>query len=281
MQSLGAREQVKFSTAEGIGGLELLSARFIEHRFAPHVHDGYAIAVLEAGAERYRYRGEEHLASAGSIALLNPDEVHTGSKGSELGWRYRVFYPQTWQFSALLDELELPLVGAPQFRGSVHTDREMAVALGQLHRLLENHAIPALQRQTHWREVMLQLLQRYSRVPAPRSSGREPLAVARAKDLLNSRLATPPSLEALAQAVNLSPFHFARVFRRATGLPPHAWLMQRRLEQARGLLKDGCTPLSVAMQLGFADQSHLGRQFKRTYGVGPGAYRKACSGLPA
>jgi AraC-like DNA-binding protein len=56
--------------------------------------------------------------------------------------------------------------------------------------------------------------------------------------------------------------------------------MQRRLEQARALLKNGCAPLSVAMPLGFADQSHLSRQFKQTYGVGPAAYHKACSGRP-
>ena len=78
----------------------------------------------------------------------------------------------------------------------------------------------------------------------------------------------------------MSPFHFARVFRRATGLPPHSWLMQRRVERARALLKVGCTPLTVAMQLGFADQSHLTRQFKQTYGIGPGAYRKACATRP-
>ncbi len=60
------------------------------------------------GAERYRYRGAEHLAAAGSFALLNPDEVHTGSRASEQGWRYRVFYPQPQQFRELLAELELP-----------------------------------------------------------------------------------------------------------------------------------------------------------------------------
>ena len=67
---------------------------------------------------------------------------------------------------------------------------------------------------------------------------------------------------------------------RHRGLPPHAWLQQRRLEQARALLRDGCAPLSVALQLGFADQSHLTRQFKQVYGVGPGEYRKACQRSP-
>lgn len=106
-------EQARFSSVAELGGLELLSARFIEHSFAPHVHDSYAIAVLEEGAERYRYRGAEHLAAAGSFALLNPDEVHTGSRASEQGWRYRVFYPQPQQFRELLAELELPHSSAP------------------------------------------------------------------------------------------------------------------------------------------------------------------------
>ena len=93
---------------------------------------------------------------------------------------------------------------------------------------------------------------------------------------MSARLIDPPSLQELAGEVGLSPFHFARTFRRATGLPPHTWLKQRRLEQARALLSEGCAPLVVAMQLGFADQSHLSRQFKQAYGIAPGEYRRAC-----
>lgn len=274
---MAALEQSRFSSVSDLGGLELLSARFIEHSFDPHVHDSYAIAVLEEGAERYRYRGAEHVAAAGSFALLNPDEVHTGSRASEQGWRYRVYYPRPEQFQDLLGELELPHGSAPMFDGSVHGDVDLVAALGQLHRLLECPAASTLQRQTLWREVMLQLLQRHARVPLVRPVGHEPGVVARAKELLAAGLAEPPSLEQLAAEVNLSPFHFSRVFRRATGLPPHAWLKQRRLEQARALLRSGCAPLQVALQLGFSDQSHLSRQFKQSYGVSPGEYRRACA----
>ena len=106
-------------------------------------------------------------------------------------------------------------------------------------------------------------------------AGKEHRAVTLAKELLQAQLSAPPSLEELAAAVNLSPFHFARVFRRATGMPPHTWLMQQHIARARALLQGGCLPLAVATQLGFADQSHLSRQFKQVYGVGPGAYRSA------
>ncbi|MGL4316341.1 MAG: AraC family transcriptional regulator [Pseudomonas sp.] len=272
-----SREQTHFWQAEGLAGVELLHAHYVQQRFAPHVHEGFVFTVIEAGAQRFRHRGRDHLAPVGSMVLINPDELHTGSKAHDEGWRYRAFYPDNAQVSGVLDELGLATGGMPSFAASVLQDPELHACFATLHRLLDGGA-SALQQQTAWREAILLLFQRHAKVGTPAAAGREPQAVARAKELLGACLAEPPSLEELAAAVNLSPFHFARVFRRATGLPPHAWLKQRRLEQARALLKVGCAPLAVAMQLGFADQSHLSRQFKQAYGVAPGEYRKACAG---
>lgn len=272
----GSSEQTRFWQSRELGGVELLHAQYLEQRFAPHVHEGFVFTVIERGAQRFRHKGSEHLAPVGSMVLINPDEVHTGSKAHEQGWSYRGFYPDNAQVVEVLEELQLGRRGLPSFSASVLHDPQLHRRFAQLHRLLDGGA-SALQQQTAWREAILLLFQRHAHIPEAPSPGREPQAVALAKELLSSRMAEPPSLEQLAAAVNLSPFHFARVFRRATGLPPHAWLRQRRLEHARALLKDGCAPLDVALQLGFADQSHLTRQFKQAYGVGPGAYRRACT----
>ena len=70
-------ESIHFWQTPPLAGVELLSARYIEHRFAPHVHDGYVIGMIMAGAQRYRYRGAEHLAGSGTLVLINPDELHT------------------------------------------------------------------------------------------------------------------------------------------------------------------------------------------------------------
>ena len=272
-------ERIRFWESPALAGVELLQARYIKQRFTPHVHEGFVFTVIEHGAQRFRHRGADHLAPVGSMVLINPDEVHTGSAAHEQGWLYRAFYPAPAQVSAVLDELGLAQRGLPAFAASVLQDVQLHQAFGQLHRLLDSDA-SALQQQTAWRETLLMLFQRHAGVRQAPQVGQEPRAVAMAKELLAARLGEPPSLEALARAVNLSPFHFARVFRRATGLPPHAWLQQRRLEQARALLREGCAPLSVALQLGFADQSHLTRQFKQVYGVGLGEYRKACHRSP-
>lgn len=271
-------ESIRFWQTAPLAGVELLAARYIEQRFVPHVHDGYVIGMIMAGAQRYRYRGAEHLAGRGTLVLINPDELHTGHKGTEDGWLYRAFYPDNAQILGMLDELELPSGDLPAFGATLYRDPDLVHGFCQLHQLLESPA-SALQQQTVWREMMLLLLRRHAGVKAPGAAGREHRAIVRAKDLLQAQLAAPPSLEELAAAVNLSPFHFARVFRRATGMPPHTWLMQQRIAQARALLRDGCLPLEVATQLGFADQSHLSRQFKQVYGVGPAAYRSARQSL--
>ncbi|WP_041770548.1 AraC family transcriptional regulator [Metapseudomonas resinovorans] len=269
-------ETTRFWQANELGGVELLHARYIEQRFAPHVHEGYVFTVIESGAQRFRHRGSDHLAPVGSMVLINPDELHTGSKAHEQGWRYRGFYPDLERVSEVLEELDIPMDGLPGFAESVIHDPEVAATFINLHRMLESSS-PALQVQEAWREAILLLFRRHARIAMPRAAGSEPRAVALAREILSAHLAEPPSLEDLAAEVGLSAFHFARTFRHATGMPPYAWLKQRRLEQARALLKAGCAPAGVAAQLGFSDQSHLTRQFKQAYGVGPGEYRDACA----
>jgi AraC-like DNA-binding protein len=75
--------------------------------------------------------------------------------------------------------------------------------------------------------------------------------------------------------VGLHPFALLRQFQRVVGLPPHAFVVQLRVERARDLLRAGRSPASVAAALGFADQAHLTRQFKQRIGVPPGAYARA------
>jgi AraC-like DNA-binding protein len=93
-------------------------------------------------------------------------------------------------------------------------------------------------------------------------------------DLLETRLTDPPALAELATMTGLSQFAVLRSFRAETGLPPHAYLNQLRVRQARTLLDQGITPADVAFETGFADQAHLTRHFKRVVGVPPGAYQR-------
>ena len=82
------------------------------------------------------------------------------------------------------------------------------------------------------------------------------------------------SIEKVAAAAGLSPYYFIRVFGRAAGLPPHAYLTQIRICRARAMLINGMTVAEAACAAGFVDQSHLTRHFKRLTGITPGKYRR-------
>jgi AraC family transcriptional regulator len=92
---------------------------------------------------------------------------------------------------------------------------------------------------------------------------------------IEEHLGTGPSLRQMAEAARLSPYHFARQFKRATGLPPHQYVIARRVERAKQLLQhDGHLSLAeVAAHTGFSDQSRLTHHFKRLVGVTPGRFR--------
>lgn len=100
----------------------------------------------------------------------------------------------------------------------------------------------------------------------------------RVKELIDANLGGNLSLADIAEDCGISVSHLIRGFKRANGVPPHQWLLQRRVELAKTLLLDPRTPVAViAVACGFADQSHLTRVFARLAGAPPGAWRRANS----
>src|SRR5262249_25719238 len=96
-------------------------------------------------------------------------------------------------------------------------------------------------------------------------------------EYVQAHLDADPSLEELAAVVHLSPYHFARQFKAATGLPPHQYVIARRVERARQLLEAGTgfSMAEIAAQAGFSDQSQFAHHFKRLVGVTPGQFRRS------
>ena len=103
----------------------------------------------------------------------------------------------------------------------------------------------------------------------------ESAAISRATKLILDRYAEPLSLEDLVLASGLRRFRFLRLFKRKTGLSPHKFLIQHRIEKAKESLANQATVLEAAMDTGFFDQSHFGRHFKRITGKFLAAYRRS------
>jgi AraC family transcriptional regulator len=122
------------------------------------------------------------------------------------------------------------------------------------------------------------IAQHYGRVQIARSAvigGLTPWQLRRARDTINTRLDRDVSLAQLASDCGLSTSHFARAFARSTGIPPHRWLMQRRVDRAKELMRKGTPLAEIALMCGFSDQSHLTRVFSQAVGLTPGRWREA------
>ena len=120
---------------------------------------------------------------------------------------------------------------------------------------------------------------RHLSAPRPPERGRDgalPQGKLRAVvEYIEEHLDAGPTLEQLAAVAQLSPYHFARQFKSATGLPPHQYVIARRVERAKQLLQGGgdFSLAQVAAHAGFSDQSQLSHHFKRLVGVTPGQFR--------
>ncbi|MET7568786.1 AraC family transcriptional regulator [Streptomyces sp. NPDC005492] len=269
-----AREQALWTRARlGHRGppLDLLTARFDRHVYAPHAHAEFTIGVCVDGYEVIDYRGDRIRTGPGSIVVLAPGEMHTGGPGSPTdGYAYRALYADP----ALLADGTLG-GGLPHFREPLLDDAELALALRRAHTELSACPDP-LEAESRLPWLLTALTRRHSTArPAPDLIPGATQVAHAIRDRLADELLTPPSLSSLAADFDLSRYQLLRAFRTTMGIPPYAWLAQYRVTLARGLLEAGGRPAEVAAQVGFADQAHLTRWFRRVLGVTPAAYRNS------
>lgn len=256
----------------GINGLEVMTARWIRHSFAPHMHDFYAVSLNYAGRGAFHCRHALRDASPRTCNLIGPGELHTGHATSSEGWIYRNLYIDTHLMTTLLQgvdwhwplevRFQLPLVDDP-----VLAER-LAFAFASL-----NESNSLLKSESLLLSVVARLatdhfLPRQS-LPEP---GREHAAVRRIREWLDAHPEQNVSVRSLGDIVGLSAYYLVRVFHKHVGIPPHQYQKNIRVLKARKLLASGAPISEVAYRAGFCDQSHLNRCFKTTLGVTPGKY---------
>ncbi len=205
--------------------------------------------------------------------MINPGEVHTGNAATERGWVYRTLYPSVAKLQRAARAVCQTRLVAPYFPQAVVYDVELAARIRRYHLRSERGSGLALEEA--FVELTALLVARYTGVPpTPREPGQEPRAVRLTRDYLKANLQTELTLTELGTLTGLSPYALLRAFRRLTGLTPHEYGLVRRIDAAKKRLKRGEKVAAVAADLGFYDQSHFGRHFRRVVGVTPGVYAK-------
>lgn len=269
----GRKDQVTIRSRPDLYGIETLSAHYLKQSFKPHAHDEYLFGVIEGGVHAVWCRGEMHQVPLGSVVTMRPGDIHHGGAGSEAGWRQRMLYIPESGMRALVEDLtgHAPK-GTLDFGAAFHARPDLARSFALLHetlhasdqRLARDVALDALL------GGLMRELAPQNVLPFQAADGR----IADAIEFLDAQVEEDVSLDDLCQITGLRRRQTIDAFRRATGLPPHAWHLQRKVLRVKRLLREGQTPAKAAALTGFADQSHMGRHFRAIVGMTPAAFAK-------
>ena len=232
--------------------------RLATRGFSPHRHDTYAIGITLAGVQTFRYRGRRHVCLPGELHVLHPDETHDGAAGTDDGFGYRILYVAPELVRDALGGAALPFVADPVQRPVPAIATLLADGDEPISDLARAEIVA----------VVADTLRALAGAPEHRGTI-DLHAVELARDYLaaHPREQTPAST--LEELTGTDRFTLARHFRRAFGTSPDRYRTLRRLALARAAIENGVPLVEAAARAGFADQSHMTRQFKGTYGLTP------------
>jgi AraC-like DNA-binding protein len=245
-----------------------MEAFFVGHAFAPHRHDSYAIGYTLEGVQSFRYRGTAQRSVRGQVFVLHPDETHDGHAGTAAGFRYRILYIEPRAIQDALGEARAPL---PFVREAVSNNARLAAAIGPA---LDDLDLPL--EELHRDQIILDLADALAAadpsIARRKLSVRHWRAVGLVRDFLDANLENEVSSAAMEDVAGLSRYALARHFRACLGTSPYRYLVMRRLDRVRALIRHGTPLAGAAAACCFADQSHMTRHFKRAYGMSPGRW---------
>ncbi len=267
-EGAAAGRLARILVGQGCNGLERLQAQFRGRAFAPHRHDTYAIGITLAGVQTFRYRGEMRHCLLGQCHILHPDEVHDGAAGTSDGFAYEILYIDPGLVQAAMHGRPLPFVSNPV----VDLSDQQKTALAPAWEM--DAPIDDLAR-TEIIAAVADVLQAASTGNAKSLPTLRLAQLMRVRAMIAAYPADRHALADLERLADLDRWSLARQFRLAFGTSPSRFRTMRQLDLVRRLVKSGGSLAEAALAAGFADQSHMSRQFKGAYGLTPARWAAA------
>ena len=274
--SLDLRPGAFFAATSVLGG-----ERGLGHSLPLSIQPALIICILRRSLTHELWYGGERVPvppdlPTGTIAAIDLEREPTAYYGGVLD-SLQIYVPRE-SFDAMAQDGDVPAI------------RDFTIPGGTVDGVAHEMSLmlqPAFDNPDQWNVLFVSglleafyghLVQKYGNVALVRNrratGGLTASQLSRAKELIEANLSGDVSLAYLARECGLSPTHFARAFRQSVGIPPHRWLLLRRVEKAKSLLEHAAMSLGeIAKATGFADQSHLIRVFSKLVGMTPRAWR--------
>lgn len=251
-------------------GIGVFRFHHLAQNFPPHFHEYYVIGLVEHGNRTLICGQESQMIGPGDLLLLNPGDPHGcfAAHGGQLDYLgLRIDSAAMRRYTQIASTTpDLPRLSPPVLR-----DAELCEHFVQL---TDGIFVTATVDEPRMTEFVGSLLQACT---CDRAGKSEKSRTADVCAYIKANIDAPLSLDALSQLGGMSKSSLLRLFSQETGLTPHAYLANVRVEYARRLLEQGLTPAEVAIRTGFFDQSHFTNRFRSLLGFTPGYHREVFS----
>jgi AraC-like DNA-binding protein len=271
-------EVFAFRRPKALKGFEILDAEHTS-RMWRIFNTGYALAAPGTWQAEALYRGTREVVLPGMVFCTEPGEPHMTTRIYVPG-SFHVIVMDESVLRAYLSERDLN--ATPHWREIAHRmSRALSSELTAVVRAARRQDSP-MKLQTLAVQLVDALIPEILDAPRPAANteGNWHRAAERVRECLHYQTDPTMDLDSLAERTGLTRYQVVRAFKRRYGLSPHAYQLCVRLGQAATLLKEGWSPVDVAMECGFADQSHFTRHFKRMWGITPARYVRGSPSVP-
>ena len=233
--------------------------------FTKHFHDTYAIGITNSGLFKSITSNESCLSYQNSTRIVNPGEVHHGDSKC---WNYTNFYPKVQLLVDLYEQMFFEKK-IPFFREHVVEDIHLVKLLYVFFQSVYTYSDKMLI-ETNMITILSYIIQNYTdhtKKYLPMFNDQK--IIKNSIEYINDSLEYNLSLDELANNSHLSKYHFLRVFKKSVGLTPHQYILTQRVDKAKDLVLNGATLSDAGLEVGFNDQSHFIRIFRKMHGYSP------------
>ncbi|WP_281649005.1 AraC family transcriptional regulator [Parendozoicomonas sp. Alg238-R29] len=264
-------KNTSFKRSETLPWVEMRCANQSAACYHTHSHDEFSFGVIDAGRAEYRNMKKRNQIAHGSTVTINPGDAHSCNPSAG-EWSYRMLFVDThWIGQLQQDMLKSSVQDYHPFKTQYLNDNHSYLHFHQLFEGLLNEPNP-LVAENLLVTYLENLFVDHNR-NAPDSKKPDTHRVIRAKEAIMDQLESNVSLEYLAEQTGLSRYHLIRSFKARYGQSPHAFQLDNRIKKAKVLLQRGSNLSDIACDLGFADQSHFQRNFKKRLAMTPKQYQ--------
>lgn len=257
--------------SEALSFVEMRCADRSSACYHTHSHDEFSFGVIDAGQADYHNLNRRNLVGSGTTVTINPGDAH--SCNPEAGnWSYRMLFVDTGWIGQLQQEmLNTHGLDYLPFHDLYENDPITYRAFDALFECLLAEASPLVAESLLIQFLEERFMPGFSRAKDAQTP--DSFRVQRVKEMIMDRLDESLSLDEFSEHSGLSRYHLIRSFKAQYGQSPHAFQLDQRIKKAKNLLQQGNSLVDTASQLGFADQSHFQRNFKKRLAVTPKQYQ--------